>query len=280
MNSLDREETQGLFTMVGSETDQIDVKISHRIIQLFSEGLYSSPNKAVEELVSNSFDAGAQNVHIILSPDPHDPDATIVVIDDGEGMDANRLKQHWIIGGSTRRSDSGSQRRKPIGKFGIGKLSTYVLASRLTHICKSGDSFYAATMDYSNLTGRAEDVANGVFDEQTIRIPLRTLTREEARDALRPWINGVGEGYQALNLFEDGAQASWTAAIMSGLKKMGKQVKIGRLKWVLRTAMPQRSDFRLFLDGDPITPPELEKPLARWVIGKDVVELPKPCQKY
>ena len=62
MNTSNRE----LFETAGSTTDQIDVRISLRIIQLFSEGLYSSPNKAVEELVSNSFDAGAENVHVIL----------------------------------------------------------------------------------------------------------------------------------------------------------------------------------------------------------------------
>ena len=44
-----------LFVTAGTAADQIEVKISYRIIQLFSEGLYSSPNKAVEELVSNSF---------------------------------------------------------------------------------------------------------------------------------------------------------------------------------------------------------------------------------
>jgi len=53
MNSLNKK----FFETAGGVTDQIDVKISHRIIQLFSEGLYSSPNKAIEELVSNSFDA-------------------------------------------------------------------------------------------------------------------------------------------------------------------------------------------------------------------------------
>ena len=48
------------FFEIGVDTGkQIEVRISYRIIQLFSEGLYSSPNKAVEELVSNSFDAGA-----------------------------------------------------------------------------------------------------------------------------------------------------------------------------------------------------------------------------
>ena len=64
---------------------------------------------------------------------------------------------------------------------------------------------------------------------------------------------------------------------MSGLKEMGKKISIGRLKWVLQTAMPQRGDFRLFLDGDPITPPEIDEPLAKLVIGKDVIQMSKPC---
>lgn len=273
MNSL----KHGLFETDGSTTDQIDVKISHRIIQLFSEGLYSSPNKAVEELVSNSFDAGAQNVHIILSPDLRDSDATIVVIDDGESMNDEGLKQHWIIGESTRRHSNGSPRRKPIGKFGIGKLSTYVLANKLTHICKSGGTYYAATMDYSSLTGNASEASDGVFDEQTIHIPLRTLTEDQARTIVRRWVEGEKKGYSALRLFGDDASESWTVAIMSELKLMGKKASIGRLKWVLRTAMPQRSDFQLFLDGDPITPPKVDKPLVKLVVGKDVNRMSKPC---
>ena len=54
------------FYNIGPKQSDIEVRISYRIIQLFSEGLYSSPNKAIEELVSNSFDAGASNVHVIL----------------------------------------------------------------------------------------------------------------------------------------------------------------------------------------------------------------------
>ncbi|MCH8876192.1 MAG: ATP-binding protein [Chloroflexi bacterium] len=268
-----------LFEIAGITTDQIDVKISLRIIQLFSEGLYSSSNKALEELVSNSFDAGAENVHIILSPDLRDSDATIVVIDDGEGMNADGLKKHWIIGESTRRMGSDSSKRKPIGKFGIGKLSTYVLATKLTHICKSGGTYYAATMDYSNVTGSAEEASNAVFDEQTIQIPLRELTEQHARDAVQRWVDGEKAGYRALRLFGENVPDSWTVAIMSDLKSMGKKVKIGRLKWVLRTAMPQRSDFRLYLDGDPISPPELDPPLAKMMIGTDVIQMSPPCPK-
>ena len=268
------------FISVGNQTDAIDVKISHRIIQLFSEGLYSSSNKAVEELVSNSFDAGAQNVHVILAPDLRDPDATIVVIDDGEGMDLAELKQHWIIGRSTRRNQTGLRGRKPIGKFGIGKLATYVLASKLTHISKVGDSYLAATMDYSTLHDDGADVENGVFNEQIIPIPVRTLTCEEAKGILRSWMTGTKSGYDALKLFGPDASETWTVAIMSDLKPMAKRIKMGTLTWVLRTAMPLRSDFKLFLDGNPIEPPMLDTPpIERWLIGKDFEQLPSPCPK-
>src|SRR5258705_8902247 len=91
------------FVSIGSEADKINVRLSYRIIELFSEGLYASPNKAVEELVANSFDAGAQTVQVILSANLHDQNATIVVVDDGQGMGADGLKQHWLIGISNKR---------------------------------------------------------------------------------------------------------------------------------------------------------------------------------
>src|SRR2546430_2717141 len=110
------------FASIGTPTDSIDVRISYRIIELFSEGLYASPNKAIEELVSNAFDAGATNVHVILSPDRTVPDAFIAVIDDGIGMQPEDLRRHWLIGVSNKREITKLPKgRKQIGKFGIGK---------------------------------------------------------------------------------------------------------------------------------------------------------------
>ena len=145
------------FASVGEATGDIEVRLSYRIVELFSEGLYASPNKAVEELVVNSFDAGAQKVHVLLSPNLHDQDATIVVIDDGEGMDPEGLKRHWLIGISNKRDLPELPRgRRQIGKFGIGKLATYVLANRLTHISKRGTKYYSTSMDYRVIKQRAE----------------------------------------------------------------------------------------------------------------------------
>src|ERR1700721_1868067 len=116
------------FSSIGKATDTVEVRLSYKIVQLFSEGLYASPNKAIEELVVNAFDAGAQRVQLLLSADLHKQGATIVVIDDGEGMNAADLKRHWLIGTSNKRSLQKLPRgRQQIGKFGIGKLANYVL---------------------------------------------------------------------------------------------------------------------------------------------------------
>ena len=53
----------------GSKIDKIKVHIRYRIIELFSAGLYSSPNKAFEELVCNSYDAFADKVSVFIPPD-------------------------------------------------------------------------------------------------------------------------------------------------------------------------------------------------------------------
>lgn len=111
---------QPIIATAGSEAEKIDVRLSYRIVSLFSEGLYASPNKAIEELVANSFDAGAHHVAVFLPGDFHDQGATITVLDDGEGMDANGLKQHWLIG----KSDKRELARLPLGRKQIGNSAS------------------------------------------------------------------------------------------------------------------------------------------------------------
>ncbi len=265
------------FYNLGQKTSDIEVRISYRIIQLFSEGLYSSPHKAIEELVSNAFDAGATNVHVILPPDLMADGATITVIDDGTGMDQSGLTEHWLIG-VTRKRDRDvklPKGRKQIGKFGIGKLATYVLGNRLTHISKVGSSYFSTSMDYSKIpTGEG----GGIHTEEKVLLPLRRLTEKEAKDAVGSLVDGSKPGYKAIKLFGPGAAKSWTVAIMSDLKDMASEIQRGRLRWILQTAMPLRDDFNLFLNGDRVPPSKLTaKKVGHWVLGKDLKEIPKPA---
>lgn len=46
---------------------------------------------------------------------------------------------------------------------------------------------------------------------------------------------------------------TWTLALLEELKDKAKEMKQGRLRWVLSTAMPLRADFKLFLNGEEVT---------------------------
>ncbi len=267
-----------IFASIGTKADDIEVRLSYRIVELFSEGLYTSPNKAVEELVANSFDAGAQRVHVFLSPNLHAQDATVVVIDDGEGMDHEGLKQHWLIGISNKRRLSALPRgRKQIGKFGIGKLATYVLANRLTHISKSGTKYYSTSMDYRAIDSR---VGQDVEPKVPIKIGLRELVVAQAKQALQPWIETTAFKAAKVVLFGKGSPDSWTISIMSSLKEKVHEIKPGTLEWVLRTALPLRPDFGIWLNGTKLAPSKKGKGLLKsWILGKDLVELPRPSPK-
>lgn len=266
------------FAALGRKTDSIDVRLSYRIVELFSEGLYASPNKAIEELVANSFDAGATRVHVLLSANLHEQDATITIVDNGEGMDAAGLKQHWLIGVSNKRDLSHLPKgRQQIGKFGIGKLATYLLANRLTHISKREGKYYSTSMDFGALDNR---VKQGVEPKTGIQIPLRELTETEAKQVLNPWAATPAFKKMNMALFGSRAAPSWTFAVMSSLKPRVHEIKPGILEWVLRTALPLRPDFEIWLNGGKLSASKQGKGLLRkWTLGQDMVQLSKPAPK-
>ena len=122
----------------GQEVENIPVPINYDIIRLFSEGLYRSPHKAIEELVTNGYDAEATRVHILLPEQSENNtaiDDSLWVIDNGHGMDVEGFHQLWRVAESNKvQVQTLANGRAPIGQFGIGKLAAYVLAWKLTHL--------------------------------------------------------------------------------------------------------------------------------------------------
>lgn len=229
----------------GKKIDEISVEISYRIIELFSAGLYSSPNKAFEELVSNSYDADASKVSVFVPIDKALPGSVLWVCDNGESMDKDGLKQFWKIGSSSKRINEKTN-RLVIGRFGIGKLATYILTTKLTLICKASDgNYYAVTMNYSNINEHT--VGNIKLDE-------RQLTIDEVKSVLTPLISIGTKNLLSFDLWGTKAEKTWTIAIMSGLTAKANQIQDGRLKWILSTALPINPAFELTFNGVPILP--------------------------
>jgi hypothetical protein len=270
--------TEPTFVTIGKATDKINVRLSYRIVELFSEGLYASPNKAVEELVANSFDAGATTVQVLLTTDLHEQDASIVVIDDGIGMGVEELKQHWLIGISNKRRLGKLPRgRQQVGQFGIGKLATYVLSERLTHISKHNGKYYSTSMNYNAID---RHVDKEVEPKVPITIALRELTEKQAQEAVAPWTKTAAFKKSGMVLFGKGACSTWTVAIMSDLKEKVHEIRPGFLGWVLQTALPLRDDFSIWYNGKKLVPSkEAKGRIGKWILGKDIIELPRPAPK-
>lgn len=228
----------------GRKIDDISVEISYRIIELFSAGLYSSPNKAFEELVSNSYDAGASRVCVYVPVDKSIPGSVLWVCDNGESMDKEGLKEFWKIGISNKRKEEKGD-RLVIGKFGIGKLATYILTHKLTLICKAKDgNYYAVTMNYSNINEQ-----NGTKE---IKLDERQLTLEEIIQVLSPYITVGTKNMLSFDLWGKNAVSTWTMAIMSTLTPKANEIQDGRLKWILSTALPLNPAFQLTFNGSEI----------------------------
>jgi len=246
---------------VGKKIDSIEVKISYRIIELFSAGLYSSPNKAFEELICNSYDAFADIVSVFVPSDLSATGAYIWVCDNGEGLNPSELKDLWKIGESTKRKDADrDNKRLQIGQFGIGKLSTYILARKLTYISKKSNRFIIATMDYDLIHGNTESL---IIDE-------REVVESEAQKLLMPYTHFNGQNLVHFNLFGPEAEETWTMSFLSDLRTKAGEITEGRLKWILRTALPLNPGFNLYYNNEKIESSKLKTSVMKeWIIGKD-----------
>ena len=165
----------------GNLLESIPVHISYEIIHLFSEGLYKSPHKAIEELVTNGYDANAGRVHVLLpevDEDSNSPTSPLWVIDDGHGMDQEGFHQLWRIAESNKANIATQNGRPIIGQFGIGKLASYVLAWNLTHISCVDGRFLLTSMDFHGVRGQS------LRNPKPMTISLHEVSEAVAREYL------------------------------------------------------------------------------------------------
>jgi HSP90 family molecular chaperone len=99
------------------------------------ERLYSQSIELIRELVNNAYGADATRVGVTLGSD------SIVVEDDGSGMDLDGLKQYFNIGSQEKLQNPLSSRfqRVRVGQFGIGKFASLAACRRFEVTTQKGD---------------------------------------------------------------------------------------------------------------------------------------------
>ena len=100
-----------------------NITVDKRIVKILSESTYENFPRALKELVTNSYDADAQNVLISVNL----KDETITIEDDGKGMDESDFTFYLRIAGKKREKESNltPMGRHIIGQFGVGFLSIF-----------------------------------------------------------------------------------------------------------------------------------------------------------
>lgn len=270
----------------GSVTKTINVTFSPQFLALLSEHLYSSPNKAFEELVSNSWDANASSVYIKIPSDLKDDKAAVWILDNGSSMNTAGFEQLWSIANSKKRDQDEKTGRKQIGKFGIGKLATYVLCNELTYICKADDGVMRIiTMDYRLIedakSKHLESLPLAVREIKDEKSLEEVLSKYEFGDEIFKTIEaGIpvvknteydGTDFGGIEPEPAKVKDTWTLAILTSLKEEGKGIQEGWIKRLLSTALPLGSTITINVNGVTIAPSKSKVPIQKfWIVGTDL----------
>jgi len=113
-------------------TKKLKLKFHGRVIDHLGIQMYQSPVAAIAELISNAWDADAEEVNITL-PAKAEPGAVIVIADTGNGMTFEECQERYLnVGYDCReggtKAQSSEKKRPVLGRKGIGKFAGFGIA--------------------------------------------------------------------------------------------------------------------------------------------------------
>ena len=122
---------------------EFELKVDLNALNHLGMNLYSNTPAVLSELIANSWDADSSKVWLEISGNSND-EKTIVVKDNGCGMDEQEMQNKFLTVGYMRRPsveyDLTDQGRRVMGRKGIGKLSVFSIAEEIQiYTCKNGD---------------------------------------------------------------------------------------------------------------------------------------------
>jgi len=114
------------------EDNGFKIKFDKNTIDHLGIKLYSSFPPVIAELISNSYDADAENVEIKINYE----EKIVTVMDNGTGMTHAELNRNFLVIGRNRRKEEGTgisklKGRKVTGKKGLGKLAVFGIAKTI-----------------------------------------------------------------------------------------------------------------------------------------------------
>ena len=136
-----------------ADNKELSIQINGLLINNLGSQLYQNrPANVISEMLSNSWDADADNLHINIEKD------YISISDDGKGMDYKTLSTVYMVLGKTTRDLANLKKKTPKGRNytsrkGVGKLAAFGIAKTydvITFRTNNGKKqYYWFKMDYN-----------------------------------------------------------------------------------------------------------------------------------
>lgn len=201
-----------------------NIKIEAKSDFLKSLAANASPITAVTELIWNGFDAKAQHVRVILEPNELNGIHAIRVLDDGDGIDRNRVDSLFGgLGDSWKAKAHRHNGRALHGKNGKGRFKAFALGEivewRTTYMDGRVPRSYTITGRGSELSGfQATLPVNSETDELGTEVSIQnlssnfpSLTSEKAIQEITKQFAAYLTEYPGLTLYYDGTKIDPTS---------------------------------------------------------------------
>ena len=141
------------------------MKISLNALEHLGMNLYSNIPPVLSEIVANAWDADASHVSVQFEDD------AISIEDDGVGMTRDEVIDRFLNVGFQRRlamDPSTPGGRRPMGRKGIGKLSSFSIARAVTVCTGRNGERTAFRMDADKIRKRMKQSDQGAYDPEEI----------------------------------------------------------------------------------------------------------------
>jgi uncharacterized protein (TIGR02391 family) len=186
----------------------LEMRFDPQTINHLGLRMYSTLPPALAEIVSNSYDADAENVTITLSEENGTP-KEIKIEDDGIGLSFDEIKNKFLVIGRNRRTDgdlpSEKFKRLPTGKKGLGKLALFGLAKTITISTKQNNKLNEFVLDWDELMKadsayhpNATKIDEDTTDSNGTIITLTGLKRKTSFD-----FSGLADSLSKIFIFDD-----------------------------------------------------------------------------
>lgn len=113
-----------------------------RLLLQLGDQLIKNESVAILELIKNSYDADAKKVTVKIDNILEQENSTILISDDGDGMDINIIENVWMEPGSNYKEKIFNEKKRsklnrlPIGEKGIGRFGVHKLGNSIELVSK------------------------------------------------------------------------------------------------------------------------------------------------